>query len=202
VLPRIFDLFFTTRHQRGGSGIGLATVLGIVREAGGFLTVDSRVGDGTCFRVYFPRHDAEIVSIPDIPNPTEEPPALTNHFVLLVDDEDGIRRLAAQALTNGGWSVLAADSGEAALALLADENVLDKLCAVVSDIVLPGMDGAALVREIRRRRPGLPAILASGYVEGTVRAALDDKAGVIFLSKPYPLWTMVEAVRRMTLVSP
>lgn len=202
VLPRIFDLFFTTRRERGGSGIGLATVLGIVREAGGYLTVDSRVDDGTCFRIYLPRHDMDVVAIPGIPAPTEAPPASINRFVLLVDDEEGIRRLATRALTNGGWSVLAADSGETALALLDDDYVLDRLCAVVSDVVMPGMDGAMLVQEIRRRRPGLPAILASGYAENTACIGLDDETDITFLSKPYPLWAMVDAVRRIALVSP
>ncbi len=200
VLPRIFDLFFTTRRERGGSGIGLATVLGIVRDAGGFLTVDSRVGEGTCFRVYLPRHDAGIVAIPSVPALTKGPFVATNRLVLLVDDEDDIRRLSMRALTNGGWPVLAADSGEAALALLNDENVLNRLGAMVSDMVLPGMDGAALVQEIRRRRPRLPVIITSGYAEEIARAGLELETDVVFLPKPYLLGAMVDAVRRVALI--
>ncbi len=201
VLPRIFDLFFTTRRERGGSGIGLATVLGIIRGAGGFLTVDSRVGEGTCFRVYLPRYDAEITAIPSAPGLVDTPMIAAGRLVLLVDDEDGIVRLSARALMNDGWSVLTANSGEAALALLDDGTVLDRLCAIVSDMVMPGMDGAALVQEIRRRRPGLPAILTSGYAEPAARAGLHGETEVVFLTKPYPLDAMVETVRRIALTS-
>ena len=127
VLPRIFDPFFTTRRERGGSGLGLSTVHGIIRQSDGFLAVDSLVGKGTRIRIYLPRYDGDEVGIPTAPAPSLERTApaervngrATARTVLLVDDEDGVRRLAVRALTKAGWAVLSAESGEAALALLA-----------------------------------------------------------------------------------
>ncbi len=130
VLPRIFDPFFTTRRERGGSGLGLSTVHGIIRQSDGFLAVDSLPGKGTRMRIYLPRHDGEGMAIPRLPAPAlpaplpaapavaappdTEPPAAAEpapgRTVLLVDDEDGVRRLAARALARQGWTVLSADS--------------------------------------------------------------------------------------------
>ena len=118
--------------------------------------------------------------------------------VLLVDDEDGVRRLAARALTKDGWTVLSAESGEAALALLAEQGEGVKLAAVLSDVVMPGMDGPTLVRAIRAMHPGLPAILASGYAEEAVRGDLAAE-DIAFLPKPYTLKSMLALVLERAL---
>ncbi len=216
VLPRIFDPFFTTRRERGGSGLGLSTVHGIIRQSDGFLAVDSLLGKGTRIRIYLPRHDGDLMAIPRLPigevpaaaAETAEAPAAAAHVaaapspvgrtVLLVDDEDGVRRLAARALTKDGWTVLSAESGEAALALLAEQGEGVKLSAVLSDVVMPGMDGPALVRAIRAKYPGLPAILASGYAEEAVRGDLAAE-DIAFLPKPYTLKSMLAAVLERAL---
>ena len=196
ILPRIFDPFFTTRRERGGTGLGLSTVHGIVRQSDGFLRVDSLVGKGTQVRVYLPRFDGDGMATPRPPLP--EPPAPLAEqagagALLLVDDEDGVRRVAARALSKQGWTVMSAGSGEAALALLAEEGAAAALRVVVSDVMMPGMDGAALVRAIRQVRPGLPAILASGYAQEAMRGDLGVE-DIAFLPKPYSLKDLLATV--------
>ena len=220
VLPRIFDPFFTTRRERGGSGLGLSTVHGIIRQSDGFLAVDSLLGKGTRIRIYLPRHDGDLMAIPRLPageiaapeeaavaaaapssvEPIKIAPTPAGRTVLLVDDEDGVRRLAARALTKDGWNVLSADSGEAALALLEEQEEGVTLSAILSDVVMPGMDGPTLVRAIRAKHPGLPAILASGYAEEAVRGDLAAE-DIAFLPKPYTLKAMLAAVLERALPS-
>jgi two-component system cell cycle sensor histidine kinase/response regulator CckA len=203
VLSRIFDPFFTTRREQGGSGLGLSTVHGIIRQSGGYLEVVSEEGKGAKFCIYLPRHEAPDVATPKVvpPSLVAPPPAAGRH-VLLVEDEDGVRRLAVRALTQRGWTVVSADSGEAALDLFhEDPTLLGMLCAVVSDVVMPGIDGAALVRIIRDLRPDLPAILTSGYAEEAVRSAslIED---VLILSKPYTLKVLQETLEQKALRQP
>ena len=204
ILARIFDPFFSTRRDRGGTGLGLSTVHGIIRQSDGFLAVDSVVGRGTRFRIYLPRYDGEEVSIPRVPMQRlgkaagQDVPAANGKAVLLVDDEDGIRRVATRALTRRGWRVLSAASGEAALALLADPAEHSALCAIVSDMTMPGMDGLALVQAVRAMRPGLPALLVSGYAEEAVRRDFDGQ-DVAFLPKPYTFPALVAAVEACAL---
>ena len=206
VLPRIFEPFFTTRRERGGTGLGLSTVHGIVRQSDGFLAVDSAVGKGTRVRIYLPRLDPSEVAEP-LPSradalaaalaPLPSPPmAAAARTVLLVDDEDGVRRLAERAMVKRGWRVLSAPSGEGALAMLAEQAAAASLSAVISDVVMPGMDGAALVRAVRAIRPGLPAILASGYAEEAVKGQLAGE-DVRFLPKPYTLKALIATVEAL-----
>ena len=192
VMPRIFDPFFTTKRDRGGNGLGLSTVHGIIRQSDGFLAVESEPAQGTSVRVYLPRWDGqEAVSIPLVPR--EEALVVrgsAERRVLLVDDEDPVRRLAERALLRNGWQVLSAESGDAALALL--EAQPGPLSAVVTDMVMPGMDGVALLRTLRQR-PGMervPAILVSGYAEETLRRGVDSTA-TAFMPKPYTLKDLV-----------
>ncbi len=201
VLPRIFDPFFTTRRERGGSGLGLSTVHGIIRQSDGFLAVDSSVGKGTRIRIYLPRYDGDEVGIPTAPARSAEravatDPRAPGRVVLLVDDEDGVRRLAVRALTKAGWTVLSAQSGEVALALLAKRDAGFAIHVIVSDVVMPGMDGPALVKAVRALHPGVPAILASGYAEEAVRGNLAAE-DITFMPKPYRLKLLVAAVEHV-----
>jgi two-component system cell cycle sensor histidine kinase/response regulator CckA len=195
LLGRIFDPFFTTRHEQGGSGLGLSTAHGIVRQSGGLLTVESQPGQGTAFSVYLPCHDA-----PEDAPETVAPPAVQprdGRTVLLIEDEELVRRLAEQVLTRLGWRVLAADSGEAALELLAAAPAeAAELAVVVADMVLPGMDGVAVVRIVRTQRPDLPAILVSGYAEETLRRDL-ARDNIAFLPKPYGPKELVARLDRL-----
>lgn len=210
VLGRIFEPFFTTRSAEGGTGLGLATVHGIVRQSGGVLQVVSRPGEGASFRIYLPRHQeaallpsrAENGGAASIPAEARRE-GLAGQRVLLVEDEAPLRRLAEQVLRREGMEVRAAGDGEEALDLLAGGVAPDIL---VSDVAMPGMDGVSLLREIRRRLPSLPAVLVSGYSEHLMeREALEEggrNADITgFLAKPYRPAALVETLRqRLTRV--
>jgi two-component system cell cycle sensor histidine kinase/response regulator CckA len=199
VLPRIFDPFFTTKRERGGSGLGLSTVHGIVRQSDGFLAVDSERGRGTSVRIYLPRCEGAsdiLIPPPPIQAMAAAPPEVKRGWVLLVDDEDPVRRLASRALTRAGWEVIDADSGESALEMLV--NLPESPVAMVSDMVMPGMDGGTLCRAVRARInvPNLPVILVSGYVESHIQQGLDG-ASTRFLAKPYSLAELVATLSDM-----
>ncbi|HXT81609.1 MAG TPA: ATP-binding protein [Acetobacteraceae bacterium] len=214
VLPRIFEPFFTTRGATGGTGLGLSTVRGIASRAGGFVVVDSRVGGGTTVRLYLPPCDTieqtEAVSVgQETTGLTQRRPGTDvflgelvrrSGYVLLVEDEDQVRRLAQRALERAGWNVLSARSGEDALAMMpipGSCRSADGLILLLSDIVLPGIDGPSLVSEVRQIWPGLPAILVSGYADSAVTSNL-AATGVSLLAKPYSLWELRAAVERVT----
>jgi two-component system cell cycle sensor histidine kinase/response regulator CckA len=190
VLPRIFEPFFTTRPDRGGTGLGLATVHGIVRQSGGFMVVDSQPGQGTCFRILLPRVEEPTAdspaAVPMASRPARHPPGP----ILLVDDEAPLRRLAERALRRAGHDVVVAEDAEIALTLLEDGLVPGHL---VSDVAMPGMDGVALARVMRARLPGLPVLLVSGYAHATVDGGLEED-GIRFLAKPYGPAELVAAV--------
>ncbi|PZR15293.1 MAG: hybrid sensor histidine kinase/response regulator [Azospirillum brasilense] len=208
VLGRIFEPFFTTRSAEGGTGLGLATVHGIVRQFGGVLQVVSRPGEGASFRIYLPRHqetaplppragDGGGAAVPVVPAVARRE-GLAGQRVLLVEDEAPLRRLAEQVLRREGMEVRAAGDGEEALDLLAEGFAPDIL---VSDIAMPGMDGMTLLREMRRRLPSLPAVLVSGYSERLMeREALEEggrNADITgFLAKPYRPAALVETLRQ------
>jgi two-component system cell cycle sensor histidine kinase/response regulator CckA len=183
VLPHVFEPFFTTRRDSGGTGLGLATVHGIVRQSGGFLSVESAPGAGTVFRILLPRHDAA-----EAPEPEARAEAPAGRRLLLVEDEAPVRRLAARALRRAGWEVVEAAGPEEALA--AD---LAGVSQLVSDVMMPGMDGPALVRALRRELPGVKALLVSGYADAERRQALaaEDMA---FLAKPFSMAALVALV--------
>lgn len=193
ILPHIFEPFFTTRRQSGGSGLGLSTVHGIVRQSGGFVTVDSRLAEGTTIRVYLPRHEGGLIDEPaveQLPVPVDYDD-MARGIVLLVEDEPSVRRLAERALHKAGWTVLAVDSAESALLHMSTATA-PSIALLISDIVLPGMDGAALLARLRADQPNLPAILVSGYADSAVRGDL-PLDGVVFLPKPYALKALVAA---------
>ncbi len=208
VLGRIFEPFFTTRSAEGGTGLGLATVHGIVRQFGGVLQVVSRPGEGASFRIYLPRHQETAplppragagggAAVPVVPAVARRE-GLAGQRVLLVEDEAPLRRLAEQVLRREGMEVRAAGDGEEALDLLAGGFAPDIL---VSDIAMPGMDGMTLLREMRRRLPSLPAVLVSGYSERLMeREALEEggrNADITgFLAKPYRPAALVETLRQ------
>ncbi len=197
VLPRIFDPFFTTRRERGGSGLGLATAHGIIRQSDGFIAVESEPGRGTCFRIYLPRHDAsEAIAMPTPPEPPTTAAARVpvtsmpaRRTALIVEDEPVVGRIAERALSNQGWTVHLAESADTVLANL---ETLSRPDVLVSDVVMPGMDGPTLARRLRQRWPGLPAVLVSGYVEEAVRKSLEAE-DMAFLPKPYTLANLLEA---------
>jgi two-component system cell cycle sensor histidine kinase/response regulator CckA len=191
LLPRLFEPFFTTKRERGGSGLGLSTVHGIVRQSGGFIAASSRVGEGTTFRIWLPRHDGPDEPVPAVAPPTAAPPAplaATSRPVLLVEDEPPLLRLAERALRRAGYEVLTAPSGEEALELLDAGAPMP--AALVSDVVMPGLDGLALAARLRERDPGLPVLLVSGYAEAALGRDLSAER-LRLLPKPYRLADLV-----------
>ncbi len=194
ILPRIFEPFFTTRQRTGGTGLGLSTVLGIIRQSGGFVLVDSVPGQGTAIRVHLPRHIADTpvpAALAALPPPASLSTAGTKGCVLLVDDEELVRQVAAQALRRAGWQVRTAGSAEAALAQVQDAPDT-RIDVLVTDMVMPGMDGLGLLAALRRTRPALPAVLVSGYAESVVRDNA-SRQGMVFLAKPYGVKALLAA---------
>lgn len=184
----------------GGTGLGLSTVLGIVRQSGGFLDVISHPGIGTSVVVYLPRHMSADAEIAPTPSATVTAPARGgDRVVLVVEDEAPVRLVLVRALTRAGWRVLAAETAEIALEQLASlgDPAGVHLSVVISDVVMPGMDGPALVRAVRQRRPGVPAVLVSGYAEPVLRADL-AAMDIVFLAKPYATAELLGLVARLT----
>ncbi len=192
LLSKIFEPFFTTKDVGKGTGLGLSTVYGIVKQSGGFIFADSKIGIGTTFVIYFPVHAAESVA-PVAPRLDKEKPGETwgSGTVLLVEDEDMVRAVAERALTRNGYTVLTATNGEEALEVL---NARDDIDVLVSDVVMPVMDGPTMVRQARAANPNLPVLFMSGYAEEQLRKTIDlDR--MAFLPKPFSVQQLAEAVR-------
>ncbi len=203
VVPRLFEPFFTTRPDRGGTGLGLATVQGIVAQSGGHITVDSRVGRGTSFRIHLPRHDGPAEPAgPGLPQPEPAPrpedASATGigpvRHILLVEDEAPIRRLAERVLQRAGHTVTAVDCAEAALEAVAEDDAPPDL--LVSDVAMPGEDGLTLARRLRARWPALPILLMSGYAEVTLGQDLEAE-GMCLLGKPFAPDALLAAVAKV-----
>jgi two-component system cell cycle sensor histidine kinase/response regulator CckA len=195
LLDKIFEPFFTTKEVGKGTGLGLSTVYGIVKQTGGYIFADSAMGEGSVFRIFLPRH---------IPAPADtakqaveaEPRGadLTGRgTVLLVEDEVAVRAFAARALASRGYQVVEAGSGVEALSAI-ERNGGD-VDLVVSDVVMPEMDGPTLLRELRQKRPDMKVIFISGYAEEAFKKNLPEGERFTFLPKPFSLKDLVAAVK-------
>ncbi|MEN2785016.1 response regulator [Sphingomonas qilianensis] len=194
VLPKIFEPFFTTKEVGKGTGLGLSTVYGIVKQSGGYIFAENnKNGPGTTFTMYLPVHTASAAEpAPVLAAPKQKPADLWGTgTILLVEDEDMVRAIAERALTRQGYTVLTAEHGEAALDLLAHSERPDLL---ISDVMMPVMDGPTMVRRVRTRYPDLPILFMSGYAEETVRKSI-DLDNVHFLAKPFSVQQLAEAAR-------
>ncbi|KAJ55394.1 histidine kinase [Actibacterium mucosum KCTC 23349] len=211
---KIFEPFFTTKNVGEGTGLGLSMAYGIVKQTGGFIFVDSAVGAGTCFTLYFPADDAVVT---DQPMQTSEPmlnqlpfvptaPAIdasqaadddanavgTEGVVLLVEDEGPVRAFASRALRMRGFTVLEAGNAEEALATLEDDDV--SVDVFVTDVIMPGMDGPSWVRQALEKRPDTRVVFVSGYAEDTFPEAQRRIPNSVFLPKPFSLAQLTSTV--------
>jgi len=195
-LDRIFDPFFSTKEVGAGTGLGLSTVYGIVKQTGGYVFVDSTVGVGTTFSIFLPAVAEQEVAATLQEAEAQDRRDLTGAgTLLLVEDEDAVRAFSARALRNKGYNVLEANSGETALEILArQEAPIDLL---VTDVVMPRLDGPTLVKEVRQTRPELKVIFISGYAEDSFRKRLDEDTGIHFLPKPFSLKQLAGKVKEV-----
>ena len=191
-LPKIFEPFFTTKEVGKGTGLGLSTVYGIVKQSGGWIFAESKPGQGATFTMYLPVHAAGTVTRTPVARPVPKPVEMWGTgTILLVEDEDMVRAVAERALTRQGYTVMTAENGEAALDLLSRNGRPDLL---ISDVVMPTMDGPTMVRIVRERYPDLPIIFMSGYAEEQLRKSI-DLDNVAFLPKPFSVQQLAEAAR-------
>ncbi|WP_225889909.1 hybrid sensor histidine kinase/response regulator [Indioceanicola profundi] len=195
-LQRIFEPFFSTKEIGSGTGLGLSTVYGIVRQTGGFVFVDSVPGEGATFSIFLPRH-VETVQTAAAAEAKERTPAdLTGMgTILLVEDEDAVRVFGARALRNKGYHVMEARHAEQALELLRKDGV--QIDLIITDVVMPQMDGPTLIKEVRKFRPEIKVIFISGYTEDRFRSAMDDGETLEFLPKPFSLKQLASKVKEV-----
>jgi two-component system cell cycle sensor histidine kinase/response regulator CckA len=196
-LQKVFEPFFTTKRTGEGTGLGLSTVYGIVKQTGGFIFVDSVVGQGTCFTLLFPAHAAELREAQPAPEPRAEAnrlPQKGSGVVLLVEDEAPVRAFAARALRLRGYTVIEAETAEDALEALDDKNLA--VDVFVTDVVMPGMDGPTWVRKAREARPDTSVVFVSGYAEDAFGEGSEEIPNSVFLPKPFSLSELTETVHR------
>jgi two-component system cell cycle sensor histidine kinase/response regulator CckA len=209
ILDRIFEPFFSTKEVGKGTGLGLSTVYGIVKQTGGFVYVDSELGRGTTFRIFLPRH---VPGVEEVQAQDAGAPAIAGAMaaadevvkaasadltgqetILLVEDEEGLRTLNARGLTSRGYTVLVAGNGVEAIEVLEKQG--GRVDLVVSDVVMPEMDGPTLLKELRRRDPDVKIIFVSGYAEDAFQKHLPEHGQFAFLPKPFTLKQLVAAVK-------
>jgi two-component system cell cycle sensor histidine kinase/response regulator CckA len=191
ILGKIFEPFFTTKEVGKGTGLGLSTVYGIVKQSGGFIFADSKPGKGTSFVIYLPVHRAEQQADARPRAKPKQGELWGSGAILLVEDEDMVRAVAERALSRQGYKVTVAANGEEALELLEGGLEIDLL---ISDVVMPTMDGPTLVRHARAKYPKLPILFMSGYAEEQLRQSIDIDH-VAFLPKPFSVQQLAEAAR-------
>jgi two-component system cell cycle sensor histidine kinase/response regulator CckA len=213
IRDKIFEPFFTTKEVGKGTGLGLSTVYGIVKQTGGFIYVDSEPGKGTSFLIFLPRHHAEPEALVETPaasgvavtatngaakeaSPAEAKPRtdLTGQgIILLVEDEEGLRALNARGLRSRGYTVVEAENGVEAMEVLDEQGGAIDL--VVSDVVMPEMDGPTLLKAMRERNADIKFIFVSGYAEDAFEKSLPEGQQFDFLPKPFTLSQLVAAVK-------
>ncbi len=192
ILPRIFEPFFTTKELSKGTGLGLPTVYGIVKQSGGSIWVYSEVDHGTVFKVYLPR--AASVAEKYYEERPAAPPPRGSETILMVEDEDAVRESTCEYLSSRGYTVLQGKNGADALQVL--EHFAGKIHLLISDVIMPGMSGAELGKRVRELRPDTRVIYISGYTESTVvQHGVEATSG--FLPKPFTLTALAGKVREV-----
>lgn len=192
-VSRVFEPFFTTKEVGKGSGLGLSTVYGIVKQSGGYISIDSEVGRGTTFKIYLPRVDEEVAATEVSPRPSALLPG--RETVLVVEDDNQVRSVAAMVLEVSGYDVLtAANGGEA---LLLCEQFKSKIDLLLTDMIMPGMGGQELSKRLLRLRPGTRVVYMSGYSENANIHHGVIEEGSDFIEKPFSPEVLTRRIREV-----
>ncbi|MBX9801174.1 MAG: response regulator [Caulobacteraceae bacterium] len=196
LLDKIFEPFFTTKAVNEGTGMGLATVYGIVEQAGGHINVSNAAGGGAVFRIFLPEAaEAELAAVPVVEKVAKAPRDLSGAGrILFVEDEAAVRGIAARLLRQRGYEVIEAEDGEQALELA--EQHAGTIDMMISDVIMPGLDGPALLKKARQYLGDAPVLFISGYAESDFSDLLQDEVGVSFLPKPLDIKTLAERVKQ------
>jgi hemerythrin-like metal-binding protein len=190
VKAHLFEPFFTTKPEGHGTGLGLATVYGIVKQSEGYILIESEPGRGTRVDLYFPRiEEAKAAAKPALP-----PTARGTEAVLLVEDDAQVRRIAVRALQAAGYRAIVASTGREALDLAEREG--SEFDLLLTDVIMPGLNGRELAETLRRRRPNLRVLYMSGYTQDVISQAGVLDSGIEFLPKPFTPELLQESVRR------
>ena len=189
---RIFEPFFTTKEKGKGTGLGLSTVYGIVKQSGGYVMVQSEIGHGTTFQIYLPQVEG---TAEKKPAPAPDAAMGGTETILLVEDEESVRQLVRDTLSAKGYRVLEAESGEGGMA--AAEHHEAKIDLVITDVVMPGMGGRELVRQLTQIRPAIKILYLSGYTEEAIISDGSIESGTAFLQKPFSLQNLSRKVREL-----
>jgi CheY-like chemotaxis protein len=196
-LRRVFEPFFTTKEVGKGTGLGLSTVYGIVKQSGGYISVDSEVGRGTTFKIYLPQVEEEAGRIDAAPRPSALLPG--KETVLVVEDDNQVRSIAAMVLEMSGYDVLTAANGEGAL--LICERFNSKIDLLLTDMVMPRMGGQELSSRLLELRPGTRVLYMSGYSENAIIHHGVIEEGTDFIEKPFSPEALTRRIREV-LVTP
>jgi len=193
VLAHIFEPFFTTKEKGKGTGLGLATVYGIVKQSGGYIAAQSTPGKGTTFKVYLPRVDEEITAVEPIR--TGLAPIRGSETILVVEDEDSLRSLVRSVLGARGYTVLEASHGEQALLICEDQNKAIDL--VLTDVVMPQMNGREMAKRLASRRPKTKVLFMSGYTDNALAQPGVGDEHLQFIQKPFTPDALARKVREV-----
>jgi len=191
LLPHIFEPFFTTKQVDKGTGLGLATVYGIVKQNQGDIQVESKEGQGTTFKIYLPCAEAMAQPMPTLASNLVMP--VGHETILLVEDEAEVRHLARQVLTGQGYKVLESANGQEALQVVS--RYTDPIHLLLTDVVMPGLNGKALAEQLARTRPNLKIIYISGYIDEAIAHHGVLEPGIILLQKPFSPTELARKVR-------
>ena len=198
-LTKIFEPFFSTKEVGAGTGLGLATVYGIIKQTNGYVYVDSKKGEGSVFSIYFPEYIASgNAAEADQEKPEEQGPKDTTGkgLILLVEDEAPVRMFSSSALKSKGYDVIEAENGFDAMDLMDERG--NEVDVIVTDVVMPGMSGPSLIEHVHKSFPDIKVIFISGYSEDQFMETFKDKQKVDFLPKPYNLKQLATKVKEMT----
>jgi len=190
---RIFEPFFTTKEKGRGTGLGLSTVYGIVKQSNGFIWAYSELGKGTAFKVYFPRAMGEILQPKDDGNTRLD--AVGSKTVLLVEDEKSVRALASRILSERGYNILQASDGMEALKIAREHG--GNIDLVLTDVVMPGISGKTLVARLELERPGIKSLYISGYTDSAIVDHGILNSNTAFLQKPFTVQSLAQKVREV-----